>query len=415
MFKLDRKSIVIGTSAFAASAFLLTAVGCSASNSTGSASTSTNAGSGTTNAAGHYAIKNKTAIDGGVTYVRANGVETAYSYNEQSTKGVRFGRAATANEIAAWDLDALPDGTGLPEGEGSVEDGDELYEAQCASCHGDFGGGGNGYPQLAGGNQSKDENGVVITLKNQRAYGKTDAPKRTVGTYWPVATTLFTYIRDAMPYASPKSLSADETYAITAYILAQNGIKIDGEEMDEEYVLDAEKLSKVVLPNRNGFYPDIDGLNGTDPIENVRAFYADRAKNIGAGERCMTDCKDLGGQDGKTEPSVVKIGYEMSDVSPAYSTVRDLPPEVEDASISKAERMYNDSCKLCHATDSMGAPAVGDIGSWGTVMAKGLDAVVHNAVAGVGGMPPKGGNMDLSDADVKSIVEFMVDSSKQKH
>ena len=407
MFKLDRKSIVIGTSAFAASAFLLTAVGCSASNSTGANAAS----AGNTGTTGVYAIKNKTAIDGGVTYVRAHGVDSAYRYNEQSTKGVSFGREATANEIAAWDVDALPDGTGLPEGEGSVEDGDELYEAQCASCHGDFGGGGNGYPQLAGGNQDKDENGIVITLKNQRLEPGMDAPKRTIGTYWPYATTLFTYIRDAMPYANPKSLSADETYAITAYLLAQNGVKIDGETMTEDYVLDAEKLTKVVLANRDGFYPNIDGPTG--PAD-VKAFFADRAKNIGAGTRCMTDCKDPG-MDGKTEPSVMEIGYEMSDVSPAYSTTRDLPPEVEDKSISKAEKMYNDSCKLCHATDSMGAPAVGSVGSWDAVMVKGLDKVVHNAVAGMGGMPPKGGNMDLSDADVKEIVEFMIDSSKAKH
>ena len=407
MFKLDRKSIVIGTSAFAASAFLLTAVGCSASNSTGANAAS----AGNTGTTGVYAIKNKTAIDGGVTYVRAHGVDSAYRYNEQSTKGVSFGREATANEIAAWDVDALPDGTGLPEGEGSVEDGDELYEAQCASCHGDFGGGGNGYPQLAGGNQDKDENGIVITLKNQRLEPGMDAPKRTIGTYWPYATTLFTYIRDAMPYANPKSLSADETYAITAYLLAQNGVKIDGETMTEDYVLDAEKLTKVVLANRDGFYPNIDGPTG--PAD-VKAFFADRAKNIGAGTRCMTDCKDPG-MDGKTEPSVMEIGYEMSDVSPAYSTARDLPPEVEDKSISKAEKMYNDSCKLCHATDSMGAPAVGSVGSWDAVMVKGLDKVVHNAVAGMGGMPPKGGNMDLSDADVKEIVEFMIDSSKAKH
>ena len=81
-----------------------------------------------TSSVGVYKIKNKTAIDGGVTYVKANGVETAYRYNEQSTKGVSFGRAATANEIKAWDVDALPDGTGLPAGSGSVEEGDELYE-----------------------------------------------------------------------------------------------------------------------------------------------------------------------------------------------------------------------------------------------------------------------------------------------
>ena len=406
MFKLDHKSIIIGTSAIATSALLLS--GCIS----GAASSGSSDSAGAPSTVGVYAIKNKTAIDGGVTYERANGTEAAYSYNEQSTKGVSFGRPATANEIKAWDVDALPDGSGLPEGEGSVEEGDELYEAQCAACHGDFGGGGNGYPQLAGGNQAKDENGIVITLKNQRAYGKTDAPKRTIGTYWPKATTLFTYIRDAMPYATPKSLSNNETYAITAYLLAQNGIKIDGEVMDEEYVLNAEKLAKVVLANNDGFYPNIDGPTG--PAD-VKAFFADRAKNIGSGTRCMTDCKDPGGIDGKTEATVMKIGYEMKDVVPPYATARDLPPEVEDPNISKAEKQYNESCKLCHATDNMGAPAVGDVEAWRAVTEKGIDKVVYNSINGVGGMPPKGGNEDLIPSEVKEIVDFMIESSKEKH
>lgn len=390
MFKLDHKSIIIGSSALIASAMLFS--GCVDST------------------IGKYEIENKTAIDGGVTYKRTPTQYAGYARNPQSTDGVNFGRPATANEIKAWDLDALPSGEGLPEGEGSVEDGDELYEAQCASCHGDFGGGGNGYPQLAGGNMSKDKNGIVITLKNQRLAPGDDAPKRTVGTYWPYATTLFTYTRDAMPYATPKSLSNNEVYAITAYILAQNEIMIDGVEMDDEYVLNAEKLARVVLPNRDGFYPNIDGPTG--PAD-VKAFFADRAKNIGSGTRCMTDCKDPG-MDGKTEATVMKIGYEMSDVSPAYSTVRDLPPEVDNGLVTKAEKMYNASCKLCHKTDRMGAPAVGDSAIWDELIAaNGVNGIVKNAIVGSGGMPPRGGNMDLTDNDMKSIVEFMIDSSKK--
>jgi len=391
MFKLDRKLITIGMTLAMSSTFAVAAASSQC-------------------IPGVYESK-PGAIDGGVIYPRKNGVYTAYRYNTQSTKGVNFGRTPTENEIKAWDVDALPDGTGLPAGEGSVELGDELYEAQCAICHGDFGGGGNGYPQLAGGNQDKDENGVVITLKNQREYGKVDAPKRTVGTYWPKATTLFTYIRDAMPYAHPKSLTDDEVYAITAYILAQNGIEIDGEEMDDEYVLNKEKLTKVVLANANGFYPDIDGEKGP---ENVRAFFADRAKNIGSGTRCMKDCKDLGGQDGKTPATVVKIKYEMKDVVPPYAYEKDLPPETEGGSVSKAEKLYDASCKLCHATDTMGAPKVGDASTWDKVMKKGMDKVLVNAIKGTdNGMPAKGGNTDLSDADVKEIVEFMVNSSKK--
>ncbi|WP_415407023.1 c-type cytochrome [Sulfurovum sp. CS9] len=389
MFKLDRKLVTIGMTLALSSTLAMAAASAVAP--------------------GVYKSK-PGAIDGGVTYPRENGNYTAYKYNEQSTKGVSFGRPATANEIKAWDIDALPDGTGLPEGEGSVELGDELYEAQCAVCHGEFGGGGKGYPQLAGGNQDKDENGIVKTLKNQRLEPGMDAPKRTVGTYWPVATTLFTYIRDSMPYAHPKSLSNDEVYAITAYILAQNDIEIDGEEMDDEYVLNKEKLVKVVLPNRNGFYPNIDGPNAQ---EDIRAFFADRAKNIGAGIRCMKDCKDPG-MDGKTEAKVMKIGYEMKDVVPPYAYAKDLPPETEDGSVSKAEKMYDASCKLCHATDTMGAPAVGDANTWESVMKKGMDTVLVNAIKGTGGMPPKGGNMDLSDADIKEIVEFMINSN-EKH
>jgi cytochrome c len=388
MFKLDRKLVTIGMTLALSSTLAVAAA--------------------STAAPGIYKSK-PGAIDGGVTYPREKGNYTVYKYNEQSTKGVSFGRAATANEIKAWDVDALPDGTGLPAGEGSVELGDELYEAQCAVCHGEFGGGGKGYPQLAGGNQSKDKNGVVITLKNQREYGNTDAPKRTVGTFWPVATTLFTYIRDAMPYAHPKSLSNDEVYAITAYILAQNGLEIDGEEMDDdEFVLNKEKLVKVVLPNRNGFYPNIDGPNAQ---EDIRAFFADRAKNIGAGIRCMKDCKDPGGKDGKTPPTVVKIKYEMKDVVPPYAYAKDLPPEKEGGISHPGKADYEKACAVCHKTDAMGAPAVGDKHAWEATLKKGIDKVYENSINGTGGMPPRGGST-LPDDKIKVIVDYMVEVSK---
>ena len=393
MFKLDRK--LISTS-------MLLALGVTFSMITACASEPTETKKGASEAP---LYKSKSgAIDGGVTYPRENGNYAAYKYNEQSTKGVNFGRPATANEIKAWDIDALPDGSGLPEGEGSVELGDELYEAQCAICHGDFGAGGQGYPQLTGGNKDKDKDGVIITLKNQRVYGSTDAPKRTIGTYWPVATTLFTYIRDAMPYAHPKSLTNDEVYAITAYLLAQDGIVED----DDEYVLNKEKLSKVVLPNRNGFYPNIDGPNAQ---EDIRAFFADRAKNIGAGTRCMTDCKDPGGKDGKTPPTVMAIKYEMKDVVPPYAYAKDLAPKKANKNEHPGKEAYVANCAVCHKTDAMGAPAVGDKSGWKSVIAQGIDKVYENTIKGKGGMPPKGGS-SLSDDKVKEIVDYMVAESK---
>ncbi len=352
-----------------------------------------------TNQPGIYASK-MGAVDGGVIYPRADGMYTAYRINEQSTKGINYGRVPTANELKAWDTDIMPDGTGLPEGEGSVEEGDDLFEEQCASCHGEFGAGGVGYPTLSGGD--------IASLTNQRLHPGMDAPKRTIGTYWPKVTTLLWYIKDAMPYAHPKSLTDNEVYAITAYLLSVNDLKIDGKSLDDDFVLNKDNILKVKMPNAKGFYPDIDGPDG---VEHMRAFFADRAKNIGAGTRCMSNCKDPG-MDGK-EATLMRIGHEISDVVPPYSTIRDLPPEVENKSISKGEKLYDANCKVCHGNDNMGAPRVGNVEAWNDVTAKGFDKVVHNAMDGVGGMPPKGGNPDLTNSQIQTIVEFMINSSKK--
>jgi cytochrome c len=377
MIKLNNKLIVLGASVIASS-FLVTSAFAATATKVDPA------------AAGVYSPA-KNALDGGVTYKRANGSYTAYRINEQSTKGVNFGRTPTANELKAWNTDIMPDGTGLPVGSGTVDQGEELYDKDCAVCHGEFGAGGKGYPTLTGGS--------MATLKNQRTCPGKDAPNRTLGSYWPQASTLIWYIRDAMPYAHPKSYSPDQMYAMTAYLLAQEEIKIDGKDIEE---LNQDNFKKIVMPNRNGFYPNIDGPNG---VENVRAFFKN-PKNFGAvGTRCMTNC-------GKEK--VLKIGNEITAVVPAYSTVRDLPKvdPSKGGAVSEAEKLYEKSCAVCHKTDAMGAPAVGDKGIWVDVVAKGIDKVNHNAINGLGGMPPKGGAMNLSDDQVKDIVKFMVESSK---
>ncbi len=377
MIKLNNKLIALGASVIA-STLLVTNAFAAAPSKVDSA------------AAGVY-NPTKNALDGGVTYKRANGSYTAYRINEQSTKGVNFGRTPTANELKAWDADIMPDGTGLPKGSGTVDDGEALYDKDCAVCHGEFGAGGKGYPTLTG--------GTIDSLKNQRTCPGKDAPNRTIGSYWPQASTLLWYIRDAMPYAHPKSYSPDQMYAMTAYLLKESGVTIDGKDIEE---LNQDNFKKIVMPNRNGFYPNIDGPKG---VENVRAFFKN-PKNFGAvGTRCMTNC-------GK-EP-VAKIGNEITAVVPAYSTVKDLPKvdPSKGGAVSEAEKLYEKSCAVCHKTDAMGAPAVGSKSAWTTVMEKGMDKVNHNAINGLGGMPPKGGAMDLSDAQVKDIVKFMVESSK---
>jgi len=145
----------------------------------------------------------------------------------------KFGRVPSAAEVALWDIDVTPDGTGLPPGRGSVAQGRDLYTNNCAGCHGPGGQGGI-KDRLAGG---------VGSLA-------TATPVKTVGSYWPYATTLYDYIRRAMPYQAPGSLTNDEYYALAAYLLNVNGI------VPADATLDRESLPKVQMPNRDGFVPE---------------------------------------------------------------------------------------------------------------------------------------------------------------
>ncbi|AMV48938.1 c-type cytochrome [Paraburkholderia caribensis] len=144
-----------------------------------------------------------------------------------------IGTPVSEADIAAWNIDVAPDGQGLPPGSGDVAMGGKVFAAKCAACHGAKGEGLIG-DQLIGGQGT-------LTSAN---------PKRTVGSYWPYATTLFDYIRRAMPYNAPQSLSADEVYAVSAWILNQNGI------VSDDARLDAHSLASVRMPNRDGFVPD---------------------------------------------------------------------------------------------------------------------------------------------------------------
>jgi len=141
-----------------------------------------------------------------------------------------LGRSATPDEIAGWNIDIAPDGAGLPAGKGGVADGGRIFARKCAACHGSRG---EGKPMdaLVGGA------GTIATGK----------PLKTVGSYWPYATTLFDYVRRAMPFDAPQSLANDDVYAVSAYVLWLNNI------VPEDIVLDAQTLPRVVMPNREAF------------------------------------------------------------------------------------------------------------------------------------------------------------------
>ena len=379
MFKLDRKLL---TTASAAVAVAILTVGCIG----GSGSTST----GTTE------LNGVATIDGGVIYPVVNNKTANYYVNEQHVgMNINNGRVPTANELAAWDKDVMADGTGLPEGSGSVEDGEELYEAQCVMCHGDFGSGGGGYPSLSKGNAQE----MQQTLKNQGNKPDADGPVRVFGSYWTEASTLYWYIKDAMPHAKSKTLSANETYALTAYILNINEFEIDGVEVDDDYVLNREKFLKIKMPNKNGFEPNIDGPN---TLAGVRAYYANE-KNFGgqkvqASKRCMKDCQ-------KDTAKVVHIkGGGISEFNPPMSVVKDLPAKEEKAIDVKA--VYTNACVMCH--DGFLSPASPE---WAGYTKKGMDKVYANGINGKGGMPAKGG-ASVSDAEFKLLVDYMIDHSK---
>lgn len=142
-----------------------------------------------------------------------------------------YGMQATPEQIAGWDIDARPDGAGLPPGSGSVEKGAEIYAEQCAACHGTFGEGEGRYPKLAGGEG---------TLTHER-------PEPSVGSYWPFAVTVFDYINRAMPFQAPHTLSANDVYALTAYVLNINNI------VANNFVADRDSLPKVKMPYHDKF------------------------------------------------------------------------------------------------------------------------------------------------------------------
>ena len=165
-----------------------------------------------------------------------------------------IGRVPTPEEIAAWDIDVRPDGQGLPEGRGTVAQGEQVYDERCASCHGEFGEGIGRYPELAGGRDSLAG----------------DNPVKTVGSYWPYLSTVYDYIRRAMPFGDAQSLTPNELYALTAYLLYLNDLVTD-----RDFELSKQSFTVVRLPNEANF---IDDPRPDTPT-------------LGQREPCMTNCK----------------------------------------------------------------------------------------------------------------------------
>jgi len=286
-----------------------------------------------------------------------------------------FGKPATTQEIAGWDIDVRPDGTGLPKGRGSVAEGQAIYDEKCASCHGTFGES-NSYLQIAGG---------VGSLAS-------DQPVRTTGSKLNYATTLWDYINRAMPFNAPQTLGANEVYALTAYVLNLNDI------LPADALLDQDSLPKLRMPNRDGFTTQ-------------HGFMTRDGKPDTHNTACMKDCaKD------------VRLSSEMPDYARDQhgnlaEQVRGGPslPETR-APRSGFELAKASACTACHGVSErivgpgfreVAAKYAGDTGAAGRLAAK-----IKTGGSGAWGATPMPPQPQLKDADARALVQWILGGSK---
>lgn len=268
-----------------------------------------------------------------------------------------LGRPALTEEVAAWNVDVMPDGRGLPEGSGDVLTGEEVFADNCASCHGDFAEGVDNWPKLAGG---------FDTLARKD-------PVKTVGSYWPYLSTVWDYVHRSMPFGAAQTLSNDEVYAIVAYILYSNDM------VDEDFLLSKESFLEVEMHNAAGFVID----------DRPQAEYA-----MWSGEPCMTGCKDS--VEITMHASVLDVTPEeegsVSDPNPTPVAAEPVaapavaePAALDEAAldpalIAEGEKVFR-KCKACH---QIGAGAQNRSGPQ-------LNGIIGRTMGGVEGFGYSGG------------------------
>ena len=291
-----------------------------------------------------------------------------------------FGKPATAQEIAGWDIDVRPDGTGLPKGRGSVAQGQAIYDEKCASCHGTFGES-NSYMQIAGG---------VGTLA-------TDQPVRTTGSKLNYATTLWDYINRAMPFTAPQTLQPDEVYALTAYVLNLNDI------VPADAVLDADSLPRVTMPNRDGFTTDHGFMrrDGKPDTHNVP---------------CMKDCVQA-----------VRLSSEMPDYArDQHGNLAEQARAVGAAGAGGTKTAAGAragldlakaaSCTACHGvTEKLVGPGFREVATryaGDTAAESRLVAKVRNGGTGAWGGIPMPAQPQVKDSDARALVQWILGGAK---
>ena len=308
---------------------------------------------------------------------------------------IGLGRPATEAEVKAWDIDVRPDGVGLPKGSGDIATGAEVFLDQCASCHGDFAEGVDRWPVLAGGQDTLTD----------------DRPVKTVGSYWPYLSTVWDYVHRAMPFGNAQSLTDDEVYAITAYLLYMNDL------VDDDFVLSDKNFADVRLPNEANFMPDD---RADSPVFKNR-------------EACMSDCKDK--VEITARARVLDVTPESDDDGDKAENETPKKPALDAELVAAGEKVYR-KCKACHAVgegarNKVGPALNGIVGSklaavdgfkyskvltnkgkegivWDTAA---LDAFLTKPKSWAKGTKMKFGGLK-KEADRKAIIEYLKSHSQ---
>ena len=355
---------------------------------------------------------------------------TAISQDKIQSKFDNIGRPATANEVKAWDIDVRPDFKGLPKGMGSVRQGEKVWEAQCASCHGSFGENNTVFSALAGYTTKKDvEAGRVASLLPEAV-----APTRTTMMKVSQLSTLWDYINRAMPWTAPKSLTADEVYAVTAYLLNLGDVVSDDFTLSDKNIAETQKK----IPNRLGMTTEHGMWPGNE--------FKGTGKPDTQGSSCMSNCK--------TEASVASFLPEyaknahgnIADQNRAYGQFRgintalagvlntnvairniantgtntgtngnaEIPKKAEVQTLKSADvsaTLNKYACLACHGIDnkivgpSFKEIAANQVGKADVVAY--LTGKIKNGSSGVYGsmpMPPQ----SLGEAELSSVVKWIV-------
>jgi S-disulfanyl-L-cysteine oxidoreductase SoxD len=333
----------------------------------------------------------------------------------QSANYAHLGREATPKEVAAWDIDVRPDFKGLPKGSGSVAQGQDVWEAKCAHCHGVFGESNEVFSPLIGGTTAEDiKTGHVANLQRR------DFPGRTTIMKVPTISTLWDYINRAMPWTAPKSLKPDEVYAVTAYLLSLANV------VPEDFTLSDKNIAEVQqrMPNRNGMdtnhalwpgkefgnaKPDTNNvacMKNCAPEPKLASFLPEFARN--AHGNLAEQNRMVGAQHGadttKPEP---KAGERVTAPAAAPAKVENSPSKAAMALLAK------NSCTACHGVDKkIVGPGFNEIAKKHAGKVDYLAAKIKSGGSGVWGsipMPPQ----SLSDDEAKTIATWIASGASK--